>query len=343
MPSDDVSKTPMLRQYLEIKEQHKDAILFYRIGDFYEMFYEDAVVASKVLDIVLTSRNKNDPNPVPLCGIPWHSSQSYLEKLVEKGFKVAICDQVENPDTAKGIVKREVIRVVTPGLSASLENSESSRSAPNHCLVALHKGEKNWGLALLELGTGNFRVTEITQDKESLLNELLKISPREIVVSEKFDDTSLGLGSRFCLSRLPAWVWDETFARRVLYHQFQVATLSGFGCEEVPSAAIAAGAALHYAKETQRVDRFSHLTSLKRYERGTSMHLGEESRNNLSLNDLIELMDQTKTAMGRRCLKEWFYAPLLKKDPIERRLDAVEELLGQIGRASCRERVCQYV
>ncbi|MBI3540567.1 MAG: DNA mismatch repair protein MutS [Deltaproteobacteria bacterium] len=309
-----VNLTPMLRQYLEIKEQHKDAILFYRIGDFYEMFFDDAVKASKVLDIVLTTRNKNDPNPVPLCGIPHHAMQPYLDKLVEKGFKVAICDQVEDPKSAKGVVKREVTRVVTPGLEAYL--------------VSLFQGKESWGVALLEVTTGNFRVTEIPLDREALLEELNRSAPSEILLSEKWKwQDDLKLPSHYCTTFLPEWIWEEGTARRLLYDQFGVSTLSGFDCEGIPAGVIAAGAALHYVRETQKVGRLSHLTSLKRYSNSEAMFLGEESRMNLNLNELIDFMNCTKTAMGQRRLKGWLAAPLLEKKKIEERLDAVGELV----------------
>ena len=320
--------TPMLQQYLEIKEKYKDAILFYRIGDFYEMFFDDAMTASKVLDIVLTSRNKNDPNPVPLCGVPYHSVQPYLKKLIDKGYKVAICDQVEDPKLAKGVVKREVTRVVTPGLSGTLDGKREERES--HYLASLCKGQERWGIAFLEISTGDFRVMDIPPNQGILKEELERIGPREILLSERFKNEEIGWKADFCLSYLPEWVWDETYARRILYEQFRVSTLSGFNCEEIPTGIVAAGAVLHYARETQRVDRLPHLTSLKREERGKVMILGKESQENLSLDDLISLIDQTKTAMGSRRLKEWFYQPLIQKGAIEARYEAIGEFLQHL-------------
>ena len=321
------SLTPMIKQYLEIKEQCKDAILFYRIGDFYEMFFDDAVTASKILDIVLTSRNKNDPNPIPLCGVPYHSMEPYLQKLVDRGYKVAICDQVEDPKEAKGVVRREVTRVVTPGLAGILEGMEGGRET--NYLTAVHFGEKGFGIAFLDIATGDFRVSEVPADKNFLIEELNRIRPSEILLSEKGRGDRFGLEDLFCLTFLPDWIWDESYARRILYEQFNISTLSGFGCEGIPQGIAAAGAALHYAKETQKVSRLPHLTVLKRYERSEAMRIGEESRKNLSLDELIELVDQTKTAMGRRKLKEWFYAPLVDKRKIEGRFDTVQEFLGR--------------
>lgn len=324
MKSDSSADTPMFRQYREIKGQCPDAILFYRVGDFYEMFYEDAVVASKVLDIVLTFRNKNDPNPIPFCGVPYHSMQPYLAKLVEKGHKVAICDQVEDPKAAKGVVRREVTRVVTPGLSGALE--EGTKKGTASYLAAVHSANERWGISLLDISTGDFRVTEILGDLRSLQEEVRRIDPREIIVSESFDDEVANLKSIACLTRLPAWVWDEAYARKILYGQFGVATLSGFQCEGIPAAVIAAGAALHYARETQRVERLPNLIALRRYDRSETMVLSEESRRNLSMDELVDLIDRTKTSMGRRTLTDWFCSPLIRREGIERRLDAVEEL-----------------
>lgn len=316
--------TPMLRQYREIKEKYPDCILFYRIGDFYEMFFEDAVAASKALDIVLTSRNKNDPNPVPLCGVPYHSVQPYLEKLIEKGFKVAICDQAEDPKEAKGVVRREVTRVVTPGMTGYLQSEEKG----TNYLAAIQIGKEKYGIAFLEIATGDFRVSEIPAETTLLREELERIRPREILLPEKDRQRDLGLGNDLCRSFIPDWVWEESYARRILYQQFGVSTLSGFGCEGIPEGVIAAGAALHYSKETQKVDRLPHLTALKAMERLGRMILGEETRTNLSLDDLILLVDQTKTAMGGRKLREWFHSPLVSKKGIEARLDAVEEIRG---------------
>ncbi len=324
----DPSETPMLKQYREIKEQHKDAILLYRIGDFYEMFYEDAVTAAKILDIVLTSRNKNDPNPVPLCGVPHHSYQPYLEKLVEKGYKVAVCDQVEDPKDAKGVVRREVIRVVTPGLAGFLDGVDRSQKSVHRYLAAVHRDGEVWGIAFVDIATGDFRCFEISGDETALLSELGGLEPREVVVSEGADISGT-LKERFCLSSVPVWVWDEDYARKILCDQFQVATLSGFGFASAPAGVIAAGAVLHYVRETQKVGRMPHLRAIRLQERKERMGIGEDSRKNLNVDDLADLLDATKTAMGARKFRDWLLAPLLQKDAIEARLDAVEELTGR--------------
>ncbi|HSA58105.1 MAG TPA: DNA mismatch repair protein MutS [bacterium] len=324
----DASETPMLKQYREIKESCKDAILFYRIGDFYEMFYDDAVTASKVLDIVLTSRNKNDPNPVPLCGVPHHSYEPYLNKLIEKGYKVAVCDQVEDPKDAKGVVRREVTRVVTPGLAGFLNGVDRAQKAVHHYLVAVHRDGEVWGIAFTDIATGDFRCLEMSGDEAALLSELGGLEPREVVVSEGAD-VSGTLKGRFVVSRVPVWVWDETYARKILCDQFQTATLSGFGCEAAPAGVIAAGAVLHYVRETQKVGRMAHLRALRLHDGRERMRIGEDSRKNLNVDELADLLDRTKTAMGARKFREWFLAPLVQKAKIEERLDAVGELSGR--------------
>ncbi len=321
----EVPLTPMLRQYLEIKEQYPDAILFYRIGDFYEMFYDDAVQASKVLDIVLTSRNKNDPNPVPLCGVPHHAMEPYLEKLVSHGFKVAICDQVEDPKSAKGVVRREVTRVVTPGMAGCLENM--STSARVHYLAALCPGDGLWGLARLEISTGDFRVTEVSGSRENVLEELRRMEPREVLVPEEWNEDGWRLGECFCLTRYPRWLLDPVSARKVLCDQFSVATLSGFGCEDFTAGIGAAAALMHYATRMQKVPRLAHVTALRRYGRAERMVMGEESRRNLNLDELIDCVDRTRTSPGRRKLRDWYYAPLLDIAEIGRRQDCVAELM----------------
>lgn len=324
----DTNETPMLKQYREIKEQCPDAILFYRIGDFYEMFYEDAVTASKVLDIVLTSRNKNDPNPVPLCGVPYHSFEPYLNKLIDKGYKVAVCEQAEDPKAAKGIVKREITRVVTPGLAGFLDGVDRTPKSANHYIAAVHRDGEVWGLALMDIATGDFRLTEVQGPLSAVEEEVLRIDPRELIVSEGISDLD-GFKDRLCLSRAPVWVWDDVYARKILCDQFQVGTLSGFGCESAPAGVIAAGAILHYVRETQKVGRLQHLRALRRYENSERMRIGEDSRKNLNVDELISLLDVTKTAMGRRRFRDWFLAPLIQKLEIEQRLDAVEELMGR--------------
>ncbi len=317
------SLTPMVRQYLEIKEKNRDSILFYRIGDFYEMFFEDAVVASKALNITLTSRNKNDPNPVPLCGIPHHSVQPYIAKLVAKGYRVAICDQVEDPKTAKGVVKREVTRVVTPGL---VTDEASLSKNPNYLAVVV-PGKKTWGLAFLEITTGEFKLIELPELE--LLEELSRLQPRELIVPESAKGSIVG---EMVMTTLPDWIFEPTNTRRWLLEQFQVSTLTGFDVEECEQGMCAAGAVLYYVRETQKVGRLPHVVALKRYERHGHMILGAETSRHLDLAGLLQTLDRTETAMGLRKLRQWLHFPLLLKPLIEERHEAIEAWLQQAER-----------
>ncbi|MDO8644055.1 MAG: DNA mismatch repair protein MutS, partial [bacterium] len=305
----DSGLTPMLRQYLEIKEQHKDAILFFRLGDFYEMFFDDAVTASKILDIALTSRNRNEPNPVPLCGIPYHAASGYISKLIEKGKKVAICEQVEDPATAKGIVKREVVQVITPGLITELEQM---RSKENNYLVCFQKNGPRWGVSFLDLLTGDFKYSELSQEEE-VLDLLSFLSPQEILYPESERDGKFlkKLQERFQATLLVPqsnWRFDPLLAERLLKEQFQITSLSVFDAEELPTAKEAAGALLYYVKDNQKLDRLPHLRKLERYEKDSFLWIGQETRRNLELEKtvsgesgrgtLLSVLDQTLTAMG---------------------------------------------
>ncbi len=320
--SDAQETTPMLRQYREIKGQHPDAILMVRIGDFYEMFFEDAVVASKILDIVLTSRNRNDPNPVPLCGVPYHSVESYISRLIGAGHKVALCDQVEDPKVAKGIVRREVTRVITPGLRLDPGSSRESNYLASVVPGACPDGPDLWGFSLVELSTGEFLAAELK--REEVLEELEKAA--EILIPESAKE-KVAFSSPKVITERPDWVFDPSHGRRLLLGQFRVASLSGFDCESIPLGIAAAGAALHYICETQKVSSLPHITSLKRYEQGDHLILSETTRKSLDLDQLADLLDRTKTAMGGRRLREWVLRPLKDRALIEGRLDSVDELL----------------
>lgn len=312
--------SPMLRQYREIKERHQDAILMYRIGDFYEMFYEDAVAASKVLEIVLTSRNKQDENPVPLCGVPYHSVEPYITRLLDQGFKVAICDQVEDPRVAKGIVRREVTRVVTPGL---LLNPEAPKRSSY--LAAVVPSEEQWGISWVEFSTGEFVVGELLA--EEVLEILRGGEIRELLLPEGEGDLSFNFTQPVLLNKLPSWVFDETRSKKLLQEQFKVATLSGFDCEGIPLGIQAAGAILHYVRETQKVERVPHLVNLRRYRKSGHLLMSEETRRSLDLDPLMEMLDRTETAMGGRKLRQWVSLPLVQKDLILERHEVVDELL----------------
>jgi DNA mismatch repair protein MutS len=334
--------TPMMRQYLEIKADYPDAILFFRLGDFYEMFLEDAVTASRVLDITLTSRNKGAAEEVPLCGIPFHSCQPYIARLVENGYKVAICEQVEDPRTAKGIVRREVVRVVTPGL---VIDSDTLQPKENNFLAALARHrDGRWGVAVLDITTGEFRTTEVAEI-EGVCSELASFNPREVLLAEgeSAAESDRGLGPALagrCLNRLPDWVFEPDRATELLCRFFDCSSLEAFGCAALPAAVGAAGAILHYLEETQK-GTVSHIRSLQTYQSNDFMVLDEATRRNLELTatlydgsrkgSLLGLLDRTMTAMGGRQLRHWIHQPLRQVEAIRRRHGAVEELVDQVA------------
>jgi DNA mismatch repair protein MutS len=329
----------MMRQYLEIKAGYPDAILFFRLGDFYEMFLDDAVKASRILDIALTSRNKNsDGDDVPLCGIPYHSCAPYLAKLIEAGEKVAICEQVEDPKSVKGIVKREVVRVVTPGLVTELDNLSPKE---NNYLLSLYTDGKRWGLASLDLSTGDFRVTELSS-ADGACAEAACIDPREIIVPESLREGD-GLAaletatSGRMVSYVADWVYDRDYLKRQLENHFGAADPAAFGCEGLPAGLLAVAGALHYLQETQKGE-VRHLKRIVPYSSAEFLVLDESTRRNLELTatifdgkkkgSLLGLLDRTATAMGGRKLRQWINYPLVSPIRIGERLDAVEELTG---------------
>jgi DNA mismatch repair protein MutS len=342
--------TPMLQQYLAIKENYQDAILFYRMGDFYEMFFEDAHTASKVLEITLTSRNKNDADPVPMCGVPYRAAQSYIARLIENGFKVAICDQVEDPSQAKGLVKREVVRVVTPGMI--IEN-ELLEAKSNNYLLSLTLDGGRFGIAVLDISTGAFRVAE-TEDDARIAEEIGRILPREVLLpadikaSPVLDQLQRMVPAQ-AINRLAIDVFDVQRGRQRLIDQFQTQGLEGFGCHAMKAGLGAAGALLHYVKETQK-QTVSHLHGIATYSLEDHLIVDHQSRQNLELEKnirsgskqgtLISILDKTATAMGGRLLKQWLRYPLRSAPDIGQRLDAVEEALGQ---GHLRRQIAQHL
>ncbi len=267
--------TPLMRQYLEIKAEYQDSILFFRLGDFYEMFMDDAVVASRVLGITLTSRNKGDENAVPLCGIPYHSSQGYIAKLIKNGHKVAICEQVEDPKTAKGIVKREVIRVVTPGLVTDTETLDPKE---NNYLMALVREGDHCGIAHIDITTGEFRVTQV-EGPAQVESELGSLSPREVLFCDDAGGRQLrselqaDLAQMMCNS-VPDWVCESDYAGEQLCRFFGVSSLQSCGCETLPVAQKAASAILYYLQQTQKED-LRHIRLLQTYHTQSFMLLDE--------------------------------------------------------------------
>jgi len=332
--------TPMMQQYLAIKEQHQDAILFYRLGDFYEMFFEDAEIASKTLGITLTSRNsKDDANRIPLCGVPHHAASGYLSKLIKAGFKVAVCEQVEDPKEAKGVVKREVVRVVTPGL---VTDEQILDDKENRYLAAICTKGKLWGLSLLDLSTGEFLVTE-RGDLEGLLDELGRMMPSEILLPANQDgDADLPLASELqmiipnsCLTTRPDGDFYPESARQTLLDHFKVTNLAGFGCDGLKAGISAAGSLLLYLQETQKTD-LSHIEQLTTIELDNVLLMDDSSRRNLELTQtiiggkregsLLATLDYTATPMGARLLRKNILFPLRDVESINQRLDTVEQL-----------------
>ena len=335
--------TPMFRQYMGMKSEVPDAILFFRMGDFYEMFFDDAKKASRLLGITLTSRGTLNGEKVPMCGVPHHSSKSYIAKLIENGCKVAVCEQMEDPQTAKGILKREVIRVVTPG--SVLEDGEVD-SKSNLYMAALAGREKPFGLAHLDLSTGEFRVTEI-EEWDEILDELGRIKPAELLILEK-DDLALARGlSSYRLEVLSKEVFHEGLAEGLLKKQLEVRSLTPFGCEGMEQGILAAGALIHYVQTTQKANP-DHIKDLVTYRLGDFMFLDEATTANLELfrtvrrqsvrGSLFQILDRTVTPMGSRRLRKWIGYPLLDLREIRRRLAAVASFRSdRIFREEMRE------
>ena len=337
--------TPMMQQYLEIKSEYPDAILFFRLGDFYEMFMEDAVVAARVLDITLTSRNKGAAEEIPLCGIPFHSCQPYVAKLVQNGHKVAICEQVEDPKQAKGIVKRAVVRVVTPGLVVDTETLDPRRN--NYLMALLPDENGGFGISCVDITTGEFRVTELL-DPESTAGEIISRDPAEVLMIDGEAGDSLaellqGSLQGRNVNRLPEWAAAEDRARQMLLESFPGSSMESFGCHDMPAAVRAAGMILHYLEETQK-GSVSHLQPLQTYHVRDHMVLDDFTRRNLELTEtlhdggrrgsLLRVMDRTVTAMGARKLRHWMTHPLVDRQRIEERHVAVEELVRE---SLCRD------
>ncbi len=332
-------QTPMMRQYLEIKSEYPDAILFFRLGDFYEMFMEDAVTASRILDITLTSRNKGAEEEVPLCGVPYHSCQPYINKLVAHGYKVAICEQVEDPRAAKGIVRREVVRVVSPGL---VVDTDSLLPKENNYLAAVAPGDDDsWGLAYVDITTGEFRTTQV-DDGASLRAELASIQPRELVLAdedwgEELQRQLKDVTGGCLVSPRPLWFFDPQRAREELCGFFSVESLDAFGCARLPGAIAAAGAVLQVLIETQK-ENLPHIETLSTYSSSEFMVLDEATRRNLELTatlydgsrkgSLLGVLDRTMTAMGGRKLRKWVNQPLLDIERIRLRQQAIASLVA---------------
>ena len=340
--------TPMMQKYLETKQEYADCILFYRLGDFYEMFFEDALTASKELEITLTGKDCGQEERAPMCGIPYHAVEGYLNKLISKGYKVAICEQVEDPKQAKGLVKREVVRIVTPGTNMDMQALDESR---NNYLMCVTYMQSAIGVSLADVSTGDFFATEV-DDLKKLMDEIIKYQPREIVCNDAFlvsgmdiDDLKGRLG--ISVYTLDAHFFEDDAAGKCLMKHFHVNTLIGLGLDDFPIGIIAAGVLLQYLYDTQKTS-LSHLNHIYPYIASRFMLLDSSTRRNLELSEtlrekqkrgsLLWVLDKTKTAMGSRTLRSYLEQPLIDREEIEQRLDAVEELSGDsVSRDEIRE------
>lgn len=342
--------TPMMLQYLETKKEYPDCILFYRLGDFYEMFFDDALTASKELEITLTGKNCGLEERAPMCGVPYHAVDSYLNKLVSKGYKVAICEQMEDPKLAKGLVKRDVVRIVTPGTNLNVQSLDEGR---NNYLMSIAYFQGRIGISTADVTTGDYYLTE-AEDNKKLLDEINKYSPSEIICNDAFMLSGLDLEDlkgrlHVAVYALEPHFFDEDRCRKCLLKHFQVNGLQGMGIEDFPSGLIAAGALMLYLQDTQKTS-LSHFTHLYPYLTNRYMLLDSSTRRNLELTEtlrekqkrgsLLWVLDKTRTAMGARTLRQYLEQPLIDKEQIERRLDSVAALSDQ---AITRDEIREYL
>ena len=340
--------TPMMQQYLETKKQYKDCILFYRLGDFYEMFFDDALTASKELELTLTGKACGLEERAPMCGVPYHAVEGYLTKLVNKGYKVAICEQMEDPKLAKGLVKRDVTRIVTPGTNLNLQSLEESR---NNFLMCVSYTPAKSGISVADVTTGDFYLTEV-EDLKKLNDEMMKYEPSEIICNDAFLVSGFdveGLRGRYHISvnALEPHVFDDDGCKRILLRHFKAGSLAGLGIEDFPVGMTAAGALLQYLYDMQKTD-LAHITHLVSYLTSKYMLLDSSTRRNLELTEtlrekqkrgsLLWVLDRTKTAMGGRLLRSMLEQPLIDKSEMEKRLDALEEFCADsVSRDEIRE------
>lgn len=342
--------SPMMQHYLQTKEEYPDCILFYRLGDFYEMFFEDAKIVSRELELTLTGKSCGQEERAPMCGVPFHAYESYMNRLVAKGYKVAICEQMEDPKQAKGMVRREVIRVVTPGTNINEQALDEGKNNYIMCIVSL---SDQFGVATADVTTGDFFVTEV-DSKRRLLDEIYKFSPTEVVCNEALfmsgldiDDLKNRVG--IVLYSLEHWYFDDSLCENTLKEHFRVNSLEGLGLADLECGMIASGSLLKYLYETQK-NSLEQISAIHPYTTGKFMVLDSSTRRNLELvetlrekakrGSLLWVLDKTKTAMGARMLRSFVEQPLIEKEEIEGRLDAIEELMQ---RAINREELREYL
>lgn len=342
--------TPMMQQYLQTKEEYKDCILFYRLGDFYEMFFEDAEMVSKELELTLTGKNCGMEERAPMCGVPYHAVEGYLNKLVANGHKVAICEQVEDPKLARGLVKREVIRIVTPGTNLDMQALDESRNNYIMCIVYL---ADKYGVSIADVSTGDYYVTEVDSERK-LVDEIHKFGPSEIICNESFymsgvdiDDLRHRLGITICA--LETWYFGDELAENTLKGHFKVKSLTALGLSDYDCSVIAAGALLKYLYETQK-NNLDNIVAIHPYSTGKYMIIDSSTRRNLELvetlrekqkrGSLLWVLDRTKTAMGARLLRSYVEQPLIDVEEIARRQDAICELNANV---ITREELREYL
>ena len=342
--------TPMMQQYVETKKQNEGCILFYRLGDFYEMFFEDAITAARELEITLTGKDCGLDERAPMCGIPYHAVDGYLNKLISKGYKVAICEQVEDPKQAKGLVKREVVRIVTPGTNLNTQALDATKN--NYIMCIVYMGDR-YGISLADVTTGDYFVTEVDSVRK-LLDELHKYLPSEIICNNAFYVSGIDMEDLNSRMNIPVYdlepfYFEDELCHRILMDHFHVKTLEGLGLKEYDCGIIASGSLLQYLYDTQKTS-LTHLTHITPYSTGKYMIIDSTSRRNLELvetlrekqkrGSLLWVLDKTKTAMGARTLRTYIEQPLIHKEEIHARLDAIEELNNNV---ISREEIREYL
>lgn len=342
--------TPMMQHYLKTHEEYKDCILFYRLGDFYEMFFDDAKVVSKELELTLTGKSCGAEERAPMCGIPYHAAETYLTRLVKKGYKVAICEQVEDPKLAKGMVKREVTRVVTPGTTLNAQALDETKN--NYIMCIAYIGD-HYGISSADITTGDYYVTEVDSERK-LLDEVNKYQPTEIICNEAFYISGIDIDDmknrmRIVIYSLDAWYFSDETAQMTLKDHFKVRDLEGLGLADYDSGVVAAGALLKYLYETQKTT-LSNLVAIHPYTTGKFMIIDSSTRRNLELvetlrekqkrGSLLWVLDKTRTAMGARTLRSFVEQPLIERTEIEERYDAIDEFNTN---AITREEIREYL
>ncbi len=328
--------SPMMQHYMEMKQKYRDCILFYRLGDFYEMFFEDAELVSKELELTLTGKNCGLDERAPMCGVPFHAADTYITRLVDKGYRVAICEQLEDPKLAKGMVKRDVIRVVTPG---TITNSSTQDETRNNFLMGILWIDKSFGISTVDVSTGDYYVTEVN-DLRKVIDEITKYAPSEIVCNPAFlisgiDTEDLRNRLNITVTHLDDWMYDGKNCDKILKEHFHVSNLFGLGLGDMETGANAAGAVLNYLYDTQK-NSLEHITAIQPYTTGKYMIIDSSTRRNLELTEtlrekqkrgsLLWVLDKTKTAMGARLLRLFLEQPLLKKEDIVTRQTAIAEM-----------------